>query len=66
MMTKAAIREALGFSTDAELADFFGITAGAVSQWSENLPIPRARQWQAHALRPGTFGPTPDNQTRVS
>ena len=38
-MTKTAVKDALGFSTDAELARFFDIGRWAVGQWPEDAPI---------------------------
>lgn len=55
LMTKAAVKEALGFTTDAELARFFGIGRWAVGQWPENEDIPEGRQWQLRAQRPDLF-----------
>lgn len=55
-LTKKVVRQALGFSRDSELAQFFGTTKQAVSKWSEDLPLPDGRQWQARALRPDLFG----------
>ncbi len=54
-MTKRAVREALG-GKDADVARFFGVTAGAVSQWPDDELLPEGRQWQARALRPDLFG----------
>lgn len=59
-LTKAVIKEALGLETDAQLAQFFGTSKQAVSQWGDDsAAIPVARQWQAMALRPDVFGPSP-------
>lgn len=58
-MTKRQVKEALGFSTDAELARFFEIGRWAVGQWPEDEPIPAGRQWEARAKRPDLF-PTAD------
>ena len=54
-MTKREVRDALGFTMDKELADFFGVGKAAVSQWGEDEPLPEVRQWQARALRPDLF-----------
>ncbi len=58
-ITKRAVREALGgngvSAKDADVARFFGVTAGAVSQWPDDAPLPAGRQWQARALRPDLF-----------
>lgn len=59
-MTKRAVREALGFTLDRQLAEFFGVGKAAVSNWPEDDPLPEVRQWQARALRPDVFGPAPD------
>lgn len=53
-MTKAQLRERLGL-TDSQLADLFGITRSAVSQWPDEEPIPQPRQWQLRVLRPELF-----------
>jgi transcriptional regulator with XRE-family HTH domain len=54
-LTKKRVREALGFTLDRELAEFFGTTKQAVSRWPEDAPLPDGRQWQARALRPDVF-----------
>jgi len=54
-LTKRTTREALGFATDRQLADFFGTSKQAVSAWGEDEPLPEGRQWQARALRPDLF-----------
>ena len=54
-ITKRAVREALDLNTDAALAAFFNTTRSAVHQWPEDAPIPRARQWELQARRPGVF-----------
>ena len=53
--TKRAANERLGFETDVELADFFGVTAQAVGQWPDDAPIPRLRQLEAAMMRPELF-----------
>lgn len=60
-ITKRTVREALS-GKDADVARFFGITAGAVSQWADDEPLPEGRQWQAVALRPDLFGPAPEGE----
>lgn len=55
-MTKRAVKAALGFEKDAELARFFGVTRQAISQMGEDEPLPEGRQWQARAKRPDLFG----------
>jgi hypothetical protein len=57
-ITKSTLRRKLNFRYDKELADFFGITQGALAQWGENDPIPKQREWQAKALRPDLFKKT--------
>lgn len=54
-MTKREIREALGFTMDKELAEFFGIGKAAVSAWDEDKPIPAGRVYQAMVLKPSAF-----------
>jgi len=58
-MTKAAVKAALGFKTDAELARFYETTRQAVDKWPEDEPIPRARQWELRARRPELFPADP-------
>lgn len=59
-MTKRALRTALGFTTDAEVAAFFEISAAAVSQWGEDAPIPELRRLQFELKRPAPgAAPTP-------
>lgn len=55
-LTKRRLREALQYTSDAEVAVFFGITPSAVSQWREDDPIPELRQLQAERKRPDLFG----------
>ena len=54
-ITKARLREALGFDTDAQVAEFFDISPSAVSLWKEDGPIPELRQLQALRRRPDLF-----------
>lgn len=61
MITKREARNLLGFQLDKELAQFFGLSKGAVSAWPEEQPIPDGRCWQLRALRPDLF-PLPDGQ----
>jgi len=63
-LTKKAVREALGFQFDRELAQFFDTTKQAVSRWGEDEPLPDGRQWQARALRPDVFGVAPSSAVR--
>lgn len=53
-LTKRTARELLGVN-DAGLADFFNVTPGAISQWSEDEPLPKGRQWELRARRPDLF-----------
>ena len=54
-ITKRGIKEALGFTTDVQLANYFGVIKQAVSNWPMDKPIPQARQWQLQAMRPDLF-----------
>ncbi|WP_115560045.1 hypothetical protein [Xanthomonas arboricola] len=54
-LTKRKVREALGFTRDRELAEFFNTSKQAVSRWPEDEELPEGRQWQARALRPDAF-----------
>jgi hypothetical protein len=57
-ITKRTLRTALGPGTrDVAIADFFGITQAAVSQWGEDDPIPEMRALQAMHKRPDLFPP---------
>ncbi len=58
-ITKAELRQALGFDTDAQLAGFYGISASAVSLWNEDGPIPELRRLQALQRRPDLFQQPP-------
>jgi DNA-binding XRE family transcriptional regulator len=53
-LTKVQLRAALK-KTDAELADYFGITRAAVAQWGEDDPIPELRQLQVETRNPELF-----------
>ena len=55
-MTKSELKATLGFTTDKQVADLFGITASAVSLWPHDGPIPELRQLQLPKLRPDVFG----------
>lgn len=54
-MTKNAVRYALGFRFDAQLANFLGLTRAAVAKWPEHDPIPTLRQYELKELRPDLF-----------
>ncbi|MFC4727125.1 helix-turn-helix domain-containing protein [Coralloluteibacterium thermophilus] len=60
-MTKRAVREALGFTMDRELAAFFNVSKGAISAWSDDEPIPEGRQWELRARRPDLFDAPPSS-----
>lgn len=55
-LTKRAVRTALGFDTDAALADLFEISRSAVSQWEDDKAVPELRWLQLQLLRPDLFG----------
>lgn len=57
-ITKRQAKQALGFTTDAELARFFGIGRWAVGQWPDDSPIPKARAWMLAARHPDLFSGT--------
>jgi len=58
-ITKRQIKDALGLTTDVEVAAFFGTSKQAVGAWGDEDAIPEGRQWQAIALRPDVFGDPP-------
>lgn len=53
-ITKRLARERLACN-DAGLASFFDITPGAVSQWSDDEPLPELRQTQLLLRKPKNF-----------
>jgi len=55
-ITKRQVRDALGQTTDASVARFFGVSTAAVAQWSLDAPIPARRALQAVVKRPDLFG----------
>jgi hypothetical protein len=55
-LTKPELKERLGFTTDTQVAEFFGTSKQAVHAWGDDKPLPQGRQWQAQALRPDVFG----------
>jgi hypothetical protein len=61
-ITKRQIKDALGLTTDVEVAAFFGTSKQAVGAWGDEDAIPEGRQWQAIALRPDVFGEPPAKQ----
>lgn len=61
-LTKRKLRALLEVDTDSQVAEFFGISPSAVSQWSLDDPIPELRQLQAERKRPDLFGPAPNEQ----
>lgn len=54
-ITKQQVKDRLGFTTDVQVAAFFGTSKQAVNAWGEDAPLPEGRQWQARALRPDVF-----------
>lgn len=59
---KAALREGDSADlSDADLARWFGISQSAVSQWSDDAPIPEFRALQVAVKRPDLFGHAPAN-----
>ncbi len=54
-MTKASVKEALGLTSDADLARIFDIGRWAVGQWPSDGPIPKGRQLELLALYPDVF-----------
>ncbi len=50
--SKQTLRQRLGFTTDAELARYFGISTSAVAQWSEEQPVPKLRWLEALTRSP--------------
>lgn len=57
-ITKQQIKDALGLTTDVQVAAFFGTSKQAVGAWGDDEALPEGRQWQAIALRPDIFGPS--------
>lgn len=51
--SKRSAKAALGLETDAALAEFFGVSRAAVSQWPEDAALPDLRQLQLerHLMR---------------
>lgn len=55
-ITKRLIKERLGFTTDVQIAEFFGVTKQAVGRWGgDDDVIPEGKQWQVRAMRPELF-----------
>lgn len=55
-LSKSKLRAALGFTTDAQLVEWFApISAAAISQWKDHAPIPEARWLFAQLKRPDLF-----------
>lgn len=58
------------FGTQTAIADFFGITVQAVSQWADDSSIPRERCLELQLRRPDLFkkedrlGPSPARHAR--
>lgn len=61
-ISKKALRELLGFDTDAELARYFGISRSSVSEWGEYDPVPELRVLQAMRRSPEKFSITQPNE----
>lgn len=57
METQRAIQLA---GSPKALAELFGITTAAVSQWGKELP--EGRKWQLRVIRPEWFEKTPKGQ----
>lgn len=51
-MSKSYVKQALGLTTDAELARFFQVKRQAVCKWGE---VPEGRVWELKAKRPDLF-----------
>lgn len=54
-LTKQQLMEALGFKTLTELADYYGVTTSAISQWPEDQLVPELRELQARHRNPEKF-----------
>lgn len=54
-ITKLQLMAVLGFETQTELADYFGISLSAISQWLDDEPIPELRELQARQRDPRKF-----------
>lgn len=54
-ITKLRLMAVLGFETQTELADYFGISLSAISQWPDDEPIPELRELQARQRDPRKF-----------
>lgn len=65
-LTKQFVKQQLGFDTDAALARFFGIGRWAVTQWSDEKPIPMQRQWELMVRRPDLFAPPKPKKKRLA
>jgi hypothetical protein len=68
-ITKRAVKAALGFKKDSELARFFGIGRGGVHHWKDDEAIPPLRQYQLRDKRPDLFvdePPSGDSQARAA
>ena len=56
-ISKRDIRSRLGFQTNKQLAEWFGISEQAVAQWPEDGSVPELRRLQAESKRPDLFRP---------
>ncbi|MCP1376006.1 hypothetical protein [Dyella lutea] len=54
-ITKRLIKDRLGFTTDVQVADWFGVTKQAVGRWEEDEPIPQLQRYRAVEKRPDLF-----------
>lgn len=57
-LTRQQLMDALGFKTLTELADYFGVTLSAISQWPDDSPAPELRELQARSRNPEKFPDT--------
>lgn len=59
-ITKSELKDRLGFSTDVQIAELFGVTKQAVGRWGDDKPIPAEHALRLrYELRPDIFGPAP-------
>jgi len=54
-LTKSKVKEALGLTTDVELAEFFKVNRQAVGKWGDLKPIPIRRQLELRISHPKLF-----------
>jgi hypothetical protein len=65
-MTKRAVKEALGITSDAELGRVFNLSRRAPHLWPDDEPIPELRQLQLQVMRPEIFGGPQDAKKKAS